>query len=146
MIHFANAFLKDISRMGKDYPWKRPDRCPCCGHWKIWGHGFVPAFFQGYDMPVFLKRYRCPACGVVIRLRPASHFSRFQSSRHLIRRALLYRIYNGRWHSGSAKSRQRYWLRNLIRHTMAILGVNASLGNAFDILIGQGKTPASCTI
>lgn len=146
MIHFANAFLKDIFQKGKDYPWKKPERCPCCGNWKVWGHGFVTAFFQGYDMPIFLKRYRCPACGVVIRLRPASHFSRFQSSRHSIRWALLHRINNGRWRYGSAKSRQRYWLRNLIRHAIVCLDVNSSLNKAFDLLIGQGKTPASRTI
>lgn len=146
MIHFANALLKDIFQKGKDYPWERPERCPCCSHWKVWGHGFVPAFFQGYDTPIFLKRYRCPACGVVIRLRPASHFSRFQSSRHSIRWALLYRINHGRWRSGSKKSQQRYWLRNLTRNAIFFLGINFPISKAFDLLIGLGKVPASCTI
>ena len=28
------------------------------------------AYFDGFDEGIFLKRYRCPGCGCVIRLRP----------------------------------------------------------------------------
>lgn len=146
MIHFVDAFLKDIFRMGRDYPWERPERCPNCGNWKVWGHGFVSAFFQGYSSPIFLKRYRCPVCRCIIRLRPASHFSRFQSSRHTIRSALLCRINKGRWPSGSCKARQRYWLRNLIRSMKAYLDWGTPLNKVFDLLLGQGKVPVTCAI
>jgi len=48
MIHFVDVLLKDIFEMGREFPWKKPDKCPCCGNWKVWGHGFVSAFFHGF--------------------------------------------------------------------------------------------------
>ncbi len=146
MIHFVDVLLKQIFQAGRDYPWERPDRCPCCGNWKVWGHGFVSALFQGFDSPIWLKRYRCPACGSIIRMRPASHFSRFQSSRHTIRSTLLRRINKGRWPPGSSKARQRYWLRNLTRQMKAHLSWDTHLNRAFDLLLGQGKVPVTHTI
>ncbi len=49
------------------------------------GHGFACTIFQGFDSSLLLKRYRCPTCGCIIKLRPSTHFSRFQSSKHTIR-------------------------------------------------------------
>ena len=146
MIHFVNVLLKDIFEMGREYPWKKPDKCPCCGNWKIWGHGFVSAFFNGFSSAIWLKRYRCPACGCIIRMRPASHFTRFQSSRHTIRSDLLYRINTGRWPKDSSKSRQRHWLKNLKRQMMACLDWKADLIQAFDLLLDQGRTPVTSAI
>ena len=105
MILFVDVILKKIFDMGKDFSWTRPEKCPCCGNWKLWGH--ASTFFQGFDSPLLLKRYRCPACGCIIKLRPSTHFSRFQSSKHTIRSAIMHRINTGKWPSGSAKSRQR---------------------------------------
>jgi len=145
MILFVNVILKQIFVMGQNYPWTRPEKCPCCGNWKVWGHGFVRTLFQGYDTPLLLKRYRCPVCGCIIKLRPSSHFSRFQSSIHTIRSTLSNRIKNGTWPPGSAKSRQRYWLSNLKRQIHAHLtGVwQNQLMAAFDCLLSQGKIPVS---
>jgi len=30
---------------------------PSCANWKIWGHGYVQAIFEGFDVPLWLKRY-----------------------------------------------------------------------------------------
>jgi hypothetical protein len=146
MIHFVDVLLKDIFEMGREFPWKKPDKCPCCGNWKVWGHGFVSAFFHGFCCALWLKRYRCPACGCVIRMRPASHFSRFQSSRHTIRSTLLYRINAGRWPKDSCKSRQRHWLKNLKRQKTAWLHWKAELSQAFDLLLDQGRVPVTSAI
>jgi len=123
--------------MGRDFPWSRPKKCPCCGNWKVWGHGFASTIFQGFDDPLLLKRYRCPSCGCIIKLRPLSHFSRFQSSKHTIRSALVYRITKDRWPPGSAGSRQRHWLCNLKRQMKAHLTEEwrDGLATAFDYLM-----------
>ena len=146
MIRFVDALLKDIFQMERDYPWERPDRCPCCGNWKVWGHGFVSAFFHGFGCAIWLRRYRCPACGCIIRLRPISHFSRFQSSRHTIRSTLLHRIKTGKWPPGSYKSRQRHWLGNLKRQMRAWLNWETGLTEAFDLLLDQGRVPITGSI
>ena len=148
MILFVDVILKQIFTMGKDFPWTRPETCPCCGNWKVWGHGFVSTIFQGFDTPLLLKRYRCPACGCVVILRPSSHFSRFQSSKHTIRSAIVHRINTGRWPPGSARSRQRHWLCNLKRQLKAHLTEKWKDGlvAAFDYLLTLGRTPVSRSI
>jgi hypothetical protein len=146
MIRFVDVLLKDIFQMGRDFPWERPAQCPCCGNWKVWGHGFVGTFFNGFSSEIWLKRYRCPACGCVVKLRPSSHFHRFQSSKHTIRSSLMLRICTGNWPQGSCKSRQRYWLHNLKRQMKAHLNWNTGLTEAFDLLADQGKIPVSSLI
>ena len=146
MIHFVDVLLKDIFQMGREYPWNKPDKCPCCGNWKLWGHGFVSAFFHGFSSAIWLKRYRCPSCGCIIRMRPASHFSRFQSSRHTIGSTLLHRINTGRWPKGSCKSRPRHWLKNLKRQMKAWLDTKTEPAKAFDLLLNQGRTPVTSAI
>ena len=66
-----DVILKKIFDMGKDFSWTRPEKCPCCGNWKVWRHGFASTLFQGFDSPLLLKRYRCPACVCIIKLRPS---------------------------------------------------------------------------
>jgi len=58
---------------------------------------FQPFLLASVPPPLWLKRYRCPNCGCIILMRPASHFSRFQASRETIRFALEQRINHGRW-------------------------------------------------
>ena len=146
MILFVEVVLKDIFIKGRDFQWERPEQCPCCGNWKVWGHGFVEAIFNGFNSIIWLKRYRCPACGCVLRLRPISHFSRFQSSKHTIRSTLMHRINTGKWPPGSSSSRQRHWLYNLKRQMKAFFNLQTRLPEAFDLLINIGKIPVSSSI
>lgn len=148
MILFVDVILKEIFTMGRNFPWKRPGKCPCCGNWKVWGHGFASTLFQGFDAPLLLKRYRCPACGCIIKIRPSSHFSRFQSSKHTIRSALVHRIDTGKWPIGSAKSRQRNWFHNLKRQAKAHLTEKWKNGliAAYDYILNLGRIPVSWTI
>jgi hypothetical protein len=148
MILFVDVILKKIFDMGKDFQWIRPEKCPCCGNWKIWGHGFASTLLQGFDSPLLLKRYLCPACRCIIKLRPSTHFSRFQSSKHTIRSAIMHRINTGKWPFGSARSRQRHWLCNLKRQVKAHLTEEwkNSLIAAFDYIVSLGRIPVSRSI
>lgn len=145
MIQFVNVLLKAIFVQGREFPWERPSQCPRCGHLMVWGHGYVQVLFDGFDDPLWLKRYRCPNCSCIIQMRPVSHFSRFQSSKATIRHALKYRITNMRWPPGSPTARMRHWLSNLNRQAKAHLTETwkAGLIAAYDELIQMGRIPVS---
>ena len=147
MIHFVAVLLNDIFEQGRDYPWLRPEKCLKCGHYKVWGHGFVPRLFDGFPSPLLIKCYRCPCCGCVITLRPDSHFSRFQSPVQTIRSRLHHRINKGKWWAPpSLVSRCRHWLVNLRRNIKSYLPATQPLGEiaAFDWFIEHGQVPVSC--
>ena len=148
MIQFVNVLLKAIFVQGRDFQWERPSQCPRCGHQMVWGHGYVEAIFDGFDAPLWLKRYRCPNCRCIIQMRPASHFSRFQSSKETIRSALKHRIAQMRWPPDSHSARMRHWLANLKRQTRAYLTDTwkAGLMAAYEKLLELGRTPVSRAI
>jgi hypothetical protein len=146
MIYFVSVLLKDIFALGKEYPWERPRVCPRCGHYRLWGHGYVQRFFRGYSSCLYLKCYRCPACSCVLTLRPDSHFPRIRTSRKEVRDHIACRQNEGHWpRSDLARSNLKYWWRNLARRTRAFL--NNSWGHgltaAFDHLTGVGMSPVS---
>jgi hypothetical protein len=148
MILPAVVVLKDIYEKGRDYVWPRPEVCPKCKERRPWGHGFVLAYFEGFASALFLRRYRCPQCGCVIRLRPQGHFSRFQSSVEAIRSTLGDLLKNKRRPSGVCRTRQAHWLKALERKAMAYLGGESrhDLLAAFDRLIMMGEIPVSRSI
>lgn len=148
MIQFVAVILKEIFDQGHNFPWDRPPKCPKCDSFKVWGHGFVPAYFDHFDTPLLLKRYRCPDCGCVIKMRPASHFSRFQSSRSTIRSVLQHRINHGRWPPNHSPARMRHWLSNLKRQIRAHLphSWKPGLMISYDHILGMGKIPVSRSI
>lgn len=137
--------IKDLFRLGRDFPWFRPERCPRCGFWRVWGHGFVAAYFEPYRKPLWLRRYRCPACRLVLRLKPSGYFERFQSSIETIRQSLAYRFYRHVWPPGSSRQRQGHWLRSLIKKAKGYLGLVGFEGilEAFDQLVPMGLNPVS---
>jgi hypothetical protein len=145
MILSIRLDLKQIERQGRGYPWRRPARCRCGGN-RLWGHGFVQMIFDGFAQALQMRRYRCPVCGCIIRLRPEGYFPRHQSAVQRIRGALAERIAGGRWPADSGApgaARGRHWLRALKKNALAILGVPglADLCGAFDRLIGLGRVP-----
>jgi len=148
MIIFVSSLLKDIFKQGRDFPWPRPSACPICGCPKVWGHGYVSSWFDGFSEALLLKRYRCPCCGCVMRMRPASHFSRFQSSIQNIRSILSTRINTGRWPPDQSGSRPGHWLRSLKRKCFALLGFHATkdLIEVFDYLLLSGVNPVGRSI
>ena len=80
MILKCSVFLGKLSKAGKGYPWKRPHECPKCGNAKVWGHGFCERMFNRVKKLVLLKRWRCPACGLVMTCRPEVYWRRYQES------------------------------------------------------------------
>jgi hypothetical protein len=145
MVLFFAVKLKDLFEKGRDYPWQKPDNCPCCHSQRLWGHGFAEAFFDGYVKPLVLKLYRCPDCGCVIRLRPKGYFKRFQASIETIRSSIASKSMMNRWLPGISRSRQCHWYRALNKRLNAYLtrvwvgGVVAG----FDRLLQLGQVPVS---
>lgn len=139
--------LKQIYRVGRKYPWPRPKRCRCGGN-RFWGHGFVLMFFDNFPKGLEMRRYRCPLCGCVVRMRPDGYFARHHQSSNRIRDTLFHRIKTGRWPLGCETNCSRNWLRALKRNAMAMFG-NPALSNlldAFDRLTELGWVPVSRTI
>jgi hypothetical protein len=144
LVIFVQRTVKQLFEAGRDFLWPKPEGCPRC-RGRIWGHGFVPAFFDGYEQPLWLKRYRCPDCGCVIRLRPRGYFKRFQTSIHTIRDCLAYWVRHHRWKTGPSPPRQRHWVRALRRHLVLREGLDRiqDLVAGFDRLWGLGIIPVS---
>jgi hypothetical protein len=125
LILFIDLCVKTLVELGRQYPWQRPLRCPRCEGVRVWGHGFVTAYFdEAGSQGVYLKRYRCPECRVVIRLRPSGYWKRIQASVAKVRHCLFDRIGKGRWPPKSNPPRQRHWLRALKRKVRTHLGMS----------------------
>jgi hypothetical protein len=148
MIQFVDVVLKVIFSQGRNFLWQRPSECPRCTNWKVWGHGHVQRNFEGFSVPLWLKRYRCSECHCIIQMRPSSHFSRFQSSRKAIRYALVQRIIRGKWPPGQVSGRMRHWVRNLRLQIRAHLTEKwkSGLMKGFDRLVAMGHVPVSRSI
>lgn len=148
LILFVAAKIKDIVGKGKEYVWPRPELCPRCKGSGVWGHGFVLAYFDGLGEGLWLRRYRCPVCGCVVRLRPSGYLSRFWASVESIRFSLSQRLEKGRWPPELSRSRQRHWMRALRRKAEAYLGRSweGGLMAAFNQLLRDGRNPVSRSI
>ena len=148
MLHFVDVILKDVFDQGRNFQWPRPSCCPRCHHHRVWGHGFAERFFDHFVSSFFVKRFRCNQCGCIICCRPASHFDRIQTSFRDIKARLAHRIRCGRWPPGIKTSRQRHWLANLKRKTLAHLGIIADhdLLTAYDSLLALGQVPVSSSV
>lgn len=145
MVIPVEAKLKQIVEQQRDYPWPRPEPCPRCQEPRVWGHGFVEAYFDQYACPVLLRRFRCPGCGCVMRLRPKGYFERFQASIHRIYECLSRRIVNGRYGTELSRSRQRHWMLALQRQVAAVLGESfrSRLLEGFEALLQCGRVPVA---
>ena len=143
MILFIDVDLKEVNLVEKKFIWPKPEVCPCCLQSHVWGHGFSDTFFEGFLDALPMKRFRCPACGCVLKYRPRSHFTRIQTAIDTIRSYLAGRIRTRRW-PGSPE-RGRHWLRALKRQTLARLGLlwRNRLMEAFDLFCGRGIIPVS---
>ena len=137
--------LKRLVEQQRDYPWPKPGRCPRCEQGRVWGHGFVAAFFDGIPAAVYLKRFRCPGCRCVMRLRPKGYFRCFQASIACIYESLSRRIGYGRYQPGLSRSRQRHWMRALQRQVAAYLGegFRDRLLEGFSVLLQRGRVPVA---
>ena len=145
MVIFISASIKEIKAKGSDFPWPRPEVCPICKSPGLWGHGFVGAYFDCADGQVLLRRYRCPFCKSVHRVRPAGYFRRFQASIARIRFLLAYYLICHRPPSNVCRVRLSHWLKGLRRKVWAFFGdaFHQSLLHGFSRLVAMGITPVS---
>lgn len=148
MIIFVAVNFKKLLKRKRKYRWPRPDHCPCCQADKLWGHGFVLAYFDQLPEGVLIHRYRCPECHCVIRLRPRGYFPRFQASIQTIYKSLSHRVINGSYLSDISRNRQRHWHKALVRNTIAYLDnrFKRRMLQAFNRLLCMGKVPVSSCI
>jgi len=114
--------------LGKSYPWPRPPCCPRCEGRRLWGHGYVERYFDGYDERLPMKRWRCVECGAVHTMRPASHWRGFWATIVLIMSSLRAKGEGRRWLSQVARQRQQYWWRGFQRQRR-VAGAAASLND-----------------
>lgn len=137
--------LNEIYEKGYDYPWKKPEVCPHFGLPRLWGHGFVTSYFDPIMKCLYLRRYRCPDCKCVIRMKPTGFFKRFRASIQVIRSCLSHRLRFKRWVFDLSQSRQRHWMSALKRVSLAHFGIDGfkNLLNSFEQLIQMGLIPVS---
>lgn len=114
LVLYFSVEVKRIFELGKSYPWEKPRRCPACDG-RLWGHGFVTRYFEGFAEALWIKRYRCPECGAVHSARPESYASRFRQRSSEILRSLANKISVGKWLSSIARQNQQYWLKAALR-------------------------------
>jgi len=147
MILEVNSDVKEIdaSDSGRGYDWPRPDRCPRCFGVRIWGHGFVWVFFEILQTGLYMKRYRCPCCGCVMRMKPSGYFPRFSVTVAKIKSSIASREGKGQWLKDLSANRQQHWLRSLKRQVTAHLGLGwlNRLAEGFDTLVSRGMIPVS---
>jgi hypothetical protein len=146
MIWHVPGLLKDIFLLGRRFPWPRPECCWRCRSPRLWGHGFVRRYIDGFPDALLLKCFRCPDCGCVVTLRPESHFPRIRSSKQTIRSHLLHRLTRGCWPpSKLCRPRMRHWLSNLKRRVEAYLthAWSGGLWAGFDELLRRGQIPVA---
>ena len=121
MILLVTANLKEIEEKGRNYQWVRPEVCLRCRGSRLWGHGFVESWFDGYVCALLLRRYRCPLCGCIIKLKPKGYFKRFQAETESIRFHIVSRLKTDKWPGGcSISARCRHWLRALKREPLPL--------------------------
>lgn len=147
LILLVDVCVKRVFDLGRRFPWPKPKGCPRC-RGRIWGHGFVAAYFDGFDEPLWLRRYRCRDCRRVFRLRPKAYWSRFQAPISIIRKSIAQRLQTGRWPRDLSRSRQGHWLRALIRRVLAFLGYQwkGRWLQGFDRLCEMGRVPVCRSI
>ena len=146
MILLVCAKLNEIYEQGTSFNWIKPDSCPRCESVRLWGHGYVLAYFDGFAKGLLLRRFRCPDCSCVIRMKPKGYFRRFHATIYTICSCLNRRLSGAKWHSALPTSRQRHWLSALKRKATAYFGLNVDLATAFDRLIEMGVIPVSRAI
>lgn len=146
LILFVEVCVKTLVEVGRGYPWEKPKQCPQCQGVRLWGHGYVEAYFdEAGGRCVLLKRYRCPECGLVIRLRPWGYWKRIQATISTVRQCLIDRLEKGRWPPGCNGARGRHWLRGLRRQVCTRLGLSYAerLAEGFSELLRRGVCAVS---
>ncbi len=71
-------------------------------------------YFSEYEGGIFLKRYRCSHCGVVLTTRPDEYWPRIRSSIGTIYNSLKSRLNLMVWPAGFPRQRGGHWLGRFV--------------------------------
>jgi len=142
ILHLA-VDVKRLVEEGKNFCWPRPERCPRCEGQRLWGHGYVWRYFEGFVHGLWMKRYRCPDCRAVHTCRPREFYRGFHYSRLSILLALLNRIIHGRWVRCLSRQVQQYWWRGLRRQASRFQNVKVPDSLTLTQLLRKGIIPVT---
>jgi len=135
--------VKSLFALGKQYPWPRPERCLSCNSPRVWGHGYVQRYFEGYTQPLRVKRLRCPDCHTVYTLRPDLFYPRFRYSLRTILSSVLKRIVDQCWLSWIPRQNQQYWYKGLLFQAQRFRNVPCPGRHTIAEIISRGLIPVS---
>jgi len=139
MLIHACVNLDQLARESKDYKWSRPKSCSRCGL-QLWGHGYVGRYFDGFKERLWLKRYRCSCCKLLITMIPNGCMSSYQASFFKIYFSLLHRLSSYKWPPWVSRQRGRHWLSKLKKYCQANFGLTAvgmNLKNKLKVLFKE---------
>jgi hypothetical protein len=143
MILHVSVDVKALFELGKKYPWPRPVRCLICLSLRVWGHGYVQRYFEGYTQPLWMKRLRCPDCHTVYTLRPDCFYPRFRYSIWAVFSSLLNRIAYCHPIPCLPRQNQQYWYKGLLLQAQRIRTTLLPEVTTVKEIISRGFVPAS---
>lgn len=131
MILTIQIDLNSLSLEGKKYKWKKPAGCKFCDG-RLWGHGFLKRYIEGFKEFLFLKRFICKLCNKTITLTPKDYPKYYSTTLTKIIETLKYRLLNLKWPPWPCINRQRsgHWLVALKNYCQSKFGIN---DNAMDL-------------
>lgn len=142
VLHVA-VDVQRLVELGKKYPWPRPARCLACKSSRLWGHGYVRRYFEGFVHPVWVKRLRCPDCRSVYTLRPDLFYRGFRYSVLTILFSLMTKIVDHRWLPSLPRQNQQYWYRGLRLQGLRLKNILSPDMDTVREIVSSGFVPVS---
>jgi len=141
VLHVA-VDVQRLVALGKKYPWPRPARCLSCKSSRLWGHGYVQRYFEGFVHPLWVKRLRCSDCRTVYTLRPDLFYRGFRYSVRTILSSLPSRIADHCWLPSLPRQNQQYWYRGLRLQALRLRNLSPDIETLKEI-VSSGFVPVS---
>jgi hypothetical protein len=134
LILYSGVDVKQVYELGRGYPWQKPARCPVCLSDRLWGHGFVLRYFEPFEEPGWIKRYRCPDCGAVHTMRPDAYLESLRYPLTIILLCLFIKTCSNRFASALTYQLQQAWWKALF--STASVPANCSSVRLKTLIIG----------
>ena len=100
-------------------------------------------YFEGFLLPLWVKRLRCPDCGVVYTLRPDLSYRGFRHYILTILFSLMTRMGDGRWLPSIPRQNQQYWFKGLRIQAQRLRNTLSLDMNVVKEIVSSGFIPAS---
>ena len=142
VLHVA-VDVQKLVELGKKYPWPRPARCLSCTSSRLWGHGYVRRYFEGFVYPLWIRRLRCPDCRTVYTLRPDLFYRGFRYSVRTILSSLMTKITDNWWLPSLPRQNQQYWYKGLKLQSARFKSILSPDMETLKEIVNTGCVPAS---